>query len=52
MNRAVIRFYILAVVVSLLSLSCSRNAFEGKVIAVEYPGNTIESAEGLSLIHI
>lgn len=50
MNRAVIRFYILAVVVSLLSLSCSRNAFEGKVIAVEYPGNTIESAEGASLL--
>ncbi len=50
MNRAVIKVYLSAVVVGLLSLSCSRNSFEGRVIAVEYPGNTVESSEGASLL--
>lgn len=50
MRSNLIRICLGVVVMGLLSLSCSRNSYEGKVIAVEYPGNSIESAEGASLL--
>ncbi len=52
MSEATIRTFLFAVVVGLFNLSCSRNSFEGDIIAVEMQGDVIGSCEGASLIAI
>ena len=47
---ALIRLAVYAGIASILSLSCSRNAFEGMIVAVELPGDWKGSLEGAKLI--
>jgi hypothetical protein len=52
MSRAAVITFLLAVAIGLSGLSCSRNSFEGEIIAVEIRGDVIGSCEGASLIVI
>ncbi|MFO7671949.1 MAG: hypothetical protein R6W31_19990 [Bacteroidales bacterium] len=52
MSRAAIRTFLFVVGIGLSGLSCSRNSFEGEIIAVEIEGDVTGSFDGASLIAI